>query len=69
MTGRRSKNDAADAVAICAAAQKVDMRFVPGMNHRGCRECGGRHEWPVSLDDWPGDFFKNCLTDGEALVV
>jgi transposase len=29
MTGRRSKNDAADAAAICAAAQKVDMRFVP----------------------------------------
>ena len=29
MTGRRSKNDAADAAAICSAAQKVDMRLVP----------------------------------------
>lgn len=29
MSGRRSKNDAADAAAICAAASKPDMRFVP----------------------------------------
>jgi transposase len=29
MSGRRSKNDAADAAAICAAAQKAEMRFVP----------------------------------------
>jgi transposase len=29
MSGKHSKNDAADAAAICAAAQKADMRFVP----------------------------------------
>lgn len=29
MSGKYSKNDAADAAAICAAAQKADMRFVP----------------------------------------
>ena len=29
MSGRRSKNDAADSAAICAAALKPEMRFVP----------------------------------------
>ncbi len=29
MSGRRSKNDAADCTAICAAALKPEMRFVP----------------------------------------
>ena len=29
MSGKHAKNDAADAAAICAAAQKADMRFVP----------------------------------------
>ncbi|MGB7301862.1 MAG: IS110 family transposase [Burkholderiaceae bacterium] len=29
MTGRRSKNDAADAAAICEALQRPNMRFVP----------------------------------------
>ena len=29
MTGKRSKNDAADAAAICEAVQRPSMRFVP----------------------------------------
>ena len=29
MTGKRSKNDAADAAAICEAVQRPNMRFVP----------------------------------------
>lgn len=40
------------------------------MDQRRRRERGGMHEWPVSLEDWLGGLlFKNCLTDGEALVV
>jgi transposase len=29
MTGKRGKNDAADAAAICEAMQRPNMRFVP----------------------------------------
>ena len=29
MSGKRGKNDAADAVAICEAVQRPAMRFVP----------------------------------------
>ena len=29
MTGKRGKNDAADAAAICEALQRPNMRFVP----------------------------------------
>ena len=29
MSGRRGKNDAADAIAICEAVQRPNMRFVP----------------------------------------
>ena len=29
MTGKRGKNDAADAAAICEAVQRANMRFVP----------------------------------------
>ena len=29
MSGRRGKNDAADAAAICEAVQRPNMRFVP----------------------------------------
>ena len=29
MTGKRGKNDAADAAAICEAVQRSNLRFVP----------------------------------------
>jgi len=29
LSGKRGKNDAADAAAICEAAQRPNMRFVP----------------------------------------
>ncbi len=29
MSGKRGKNDAADAAAICEAVQRPNMRFVP----------------------------------------
>lgn len=32
MSGRQGKNDAADAMAICEAAQRPNMRFVPVKN-------------------------------------
>lgn len=30
MSGKRGKNDATDAAAICEAVTRLDMRFVPG---------------------------------------
>ena len=44
MTGRRGKNDAADAAAICEAVQRPHMRFVPIKSEE--QPANRRRRWP-----------------------
>ena len=43
LSGRRGKNDAADAAAICEAVQRPNMRFVAGVNYLGRRVASRRN--------------------------
>src|SRR5689334_2466246 len=45
---KRQKNDAADAEAICEAAQRPSMRFVP-VKAPACREPGTLRRSPAAL--------------------